>query len=70
MTNELPSVAITARFLALCNHYGAEQLAIHIVAAGRTAGVEGLPQNDDWAQWNASEMRAAVEYLERKCAKR
>ena len=70
MTNELPSVAITARFLALCEHYGAERLAVRIVAAGRTAGVAGLPQHDEWADWNGSEMRAAVEHLERQCGRR
>jgi len=70
MTNELPSVAITARFLALCDHYGAQTLAIHIVASGRSAGVPGLPQHDQWPEWNAVEMRAAVEYLERQCARR
>ena len=69
MPNELPSVAITARFLDLCKHYGAERLAVRIVAAGRTAGVAGLPQHDEWADWNAGEMRAAVEYLERQCGR-
>ena len=67
--NELPSVAMTARFLALCDHYGAQRLAIHIVACGRSAGVPGLPEHDQWAEWNAGEMRAAVDYLERQCAK-
>lgn len=69
MTNELPSVAMTARFLALCDRYGAQRLAIHIVASGRSAGVPGLPQHNEWAEWNAGEMRAAVEYLERQCAR-
>lgn len=70
MTNDLPSVAMTARFLALCDHYGAQRLAIRIVATGRAAGVERLPQHDEWPQWNAGEMRAAVEYLERQCGRR
>jgi len=70
MTNELPSVAMTARFLALCDHYGAERLAIRIVAAGRNAGVDRLPQHDNWPDWNSREMRAAVEYLERQCGRR
>jgi len=39
---------------------------IHIVAAGRTSGVAGLPATNDWPQWNASEMRSAVEHLEHK----
>ena len=37
-----------------------------IVIAGRSAGVSGLPENYDWTAWNAREMRAAVEYLQRK----
>ena len=65
-TNALPSVAMTARFLALCDAYGSQQLAIRIVAAGRTSGVAGLPGTNDWPEWNACEMRAAVEHLEHK----
>ena len=37
--NELPSVALTARFLALCRQYGSEQLAVSVVAAGRSTEV-------------------------------
>ena len=70
MPSDLPSVAITARFLDLCDHYGAQRLAIRIVAAGRSAGVPGLPPHDRWPEWKASEMRAAVEHLERQCARR
>ena len=64
--NELPSVALTTKFLALCQQYGSERLAGRIVAAGRSAGVPGLPDNDDWTAWNADEMRAAIEHLQRK----
>ena len=64
--NGLPSVAITTKFLALCEQYGAERLAVRLVAAGRSAGVAGLPEHDDWTAWNADEMRAAVEHLQRK----
>ena len=64
--HELPSVALTTRFLALCQEYGAERLAVSIVAAGRSTGVPGLPQSDDWTAWDADQMRAAVDYLERK----
>ena len=64
--NELPSVGLTTRFLALCRQYGSEQLAVSIVAAGRSAGVSGLPQRNDWTAWNADEMRAAVEHLQHK----
>ena len=64
--NELPSVAVTTKFLGLCQQYGAERLAVRIVAAGRSAGVAGLPEDDDWTAWNADEMRAAVEHLQRK----
>ena len=61
--NELPSVALTTRFLALCQRYGSEQLAVRIVAAGRSTGVPGLPPGNDWTAWNTDEMRAAVEAL-------
>ena len=64
--NELPSIAETTKFLGLCERYGAERLAVRIVAAGRSAGVARLPENDDWTAWNADEMRAAVEHLQRK----
>lgn len=60
------SVALTTRFLALCQEYGAERLAVSIVAAGRSTGIPGLPHNNDWTAWNADEMRAASKYLERK----
>ena len=64
--NELPSVALTTKFLELCQQYGSEQLAVRIVAAGRSTGVPGLPQSSDWTAWNADEMRAAVEHLQHK----
>lgn len=64
--DELPSVALTTMFLSLCQMYGAERLAVKVVAAGRSAGVPGLPESNDWTKWNADEMRAAVEYLQRK----
>ena len=64
--NELPSVALTTKFLSLCEQYGSERLAVRIVIAGHSAGVPGLPDNDDWTAWNADEMRAAVEHLQRK----
>ena len=67
--NELPSVALTTKFLTLCQRYGSERLAVQIVAAGRSTGVPGLPQSDDWTAWNADEMRAAVEHLQHKLAR-
>ena len=63
---ELPSVALTQRFLAQCEHHGSQRFAVRLVAVGRSTGVPGLPESDDWTAWDASEMRAAVEYLERK----
>jgi len=63
---ELPSVALTQRFLAQCEHHGSQRLAVRLVAVGRSTGVSGLPVSDDWTAWDAQEMRAAVEYLERK----
>ena len=62
--NELPSVALTQRFLALCEYHGFQRLAVRLVAVGRSTGVPGLPRGDDWTAWNAEEMRAVVEYLE------
>ena len=62
MEKELPSVAVTTRFLALCEHYGSQRLAVKLVAVGRRSGVPGLPESDDWTAWDADEIRAAVEY--------
>ena len=64
--NELPSVALTTKFLELCQQHGFEQLAVRIVAAGRSTGVPGLPQGNDWTAWNADQMRAAIEHLQHK----
>ena len=62
--SELPSVALTQRFLALCEHHGSQHLVVKLVAVGRGTGVAGLPESDDWTTWDAAQMRAAVEYLE------
>ncbi len=43
----------------------AGHLAVKLVAVGRSTGIPGLPQSDDWTTWDARQMRAAVEYLER-----
>ena len=64
--NELPSVALTKRFLAVCQAYGSERLALRVMASGRNAGVGSLPGTNDWTAWDADQMRVAVEYLERK----
>ena len=64
LVNELPSVALTQRFLAVWEYHGSQRLAVSLVAVGRSTGVPGLPRGDDWTAWNAEEMRAAVEYLE------
>ena len=61
--NESPSPALTRRFLALCEQYGSQRLAVQVVAVGRSTGVEGLPASDDWNTWDAGEMQAAVDYL-------
>ena len=63
--NPLPSVALTRRFLALCEHCGSQRLAVRLVAGERSAEVSGLPASDDWTAWDTDEMRAAVDYLER-----
>ena len=52
--------------MALREQYGSERLAAKIVSAGRRAGVSAVPETDDWTAWNADEMRAAVEHLQRK----
>ena len=62
--NALPSVALTQRFLVLCQEQGSQRLAVGMVAVGRSTGVPGLPKSNDWTQWDAQEMRAAVDYLE------
>ena len=64
--NELPSVALTTRFLALCQYYGSQRLVVRLVASGRNTGVSGLPAADDWTAWDADEMLAAVEHLQHK----
>ena len=64
--HELSSVALMTRVLALCQEHGSERLAVRIVRASRSSGVPGLPQSDDWTAWDAGQMRAAVDYLERK----
>ena len=56
----------TTKFLELCRQCGSEQLAVRIVAAGRSTGAPGLPQGNDWTAWNADEMRAALEHLQHK----
>ena len=65
--NELPSVALTRRFLVQCQHHGSERLAVQLVAIGRNAGMPGLPatatgrrgtltrcrrQRTTWNTWN------------------
>ena len=62
--NELPSVALTRRFLALCEDHGSQRLAVGLVAVGRSTGVPGLPASDDWTAWDADELRAAVDFLD------
>ena len=64
--NELPAVALTTKFLALCQEYGAERLAVHVIAVGRSTGVPGLLQTSNWTASDADQMRAAVDHLERK----
>ncbi len=64
--DELPSVPLTRRFLALCLDYGSMRLALQVVAVGRSTGVPGLPVSGKSTDWNADEMRAVVDYLEGK----
>ena len=60
IVDELPSGALTTRFLALRQEYGAKRLVVRVAAAGRSAGARGLTQSDDWTVWNADELRAAA----------
>ena len=41
--SELPSVALTRRFLARCEHHGSQNLVAKLVAVGRATGVPGPP---------------------------
>ena len=63
--NELPSVELTRRFLAACEHRGSQRIAVRQIAVGRRFGIPGLPAKDDWTAWDADQMAAAVDYLER-----
>ena len=65
VVNELPSVALTRRFLALCEHHGSQRLAVRLIARGRNVGVPGLPASDDWTAWDAEQMQAGIDYLEK-----
>lgn len=42
--NELPSVALTQRFLTLCEHHGSKHLVVKLVAVGCGTGVPGCPK--------------------------
>ncbi|MCY3846266.1 MAG: hypothetical protein OXH69_22300 [Acidobacteria bacterium] len=68
LAEEVPSVSLTIRFLAVCRECGDVWLAVRMVAAGRSTGESGLPRSDDWTSWNTREMRAAIDYLDRKRA--
>ena len=63
---ELPSVALTRRFLALCQDYGSERVVVRMVGTGRSTGAWRLPESDSWTAWDAEQMRAAVEYVKRQ----
>ena len=63
---ELPSVALTRRFLALCRDYGSERVVVGMVATGRSHRGGRLPESDDWTVWDAEQMQAAVEHVERQ----
>ena len=52
MDDVLPSVGITMRFRALCDHYDSQCAAVGAVGAVRKARVPGLPDRDDWTAWN------------------
>ena len=45
--SELPSVALTQRLLALCEHPRLATSGVQLVAVGRATGVAGLPESDN-----------------------
>ena len=57
-------MALTHRFLALCEHHGSQHLVVKLVAVGRGTVFRGFPRATTWTTWDAGQMRAAVEYLE------
>ena len=65
--NERPSVTLTTKFLARCQDYGSERLAVQIVAAGRSAGAAGLPERETTGRTGTpTRCEAAVAQLPRK----
>ena len=61
---------LTQAFLQWCDTHGSQQTAVDQVAAGREAGVPGLPAQDDWPEWDADEMATSVAYLDRRARDR
>ena len=61
VVNELPSVALTRRFLAESEHHGSQRLAVRLFGRDRNTGIPGLPASNDWTVWDAVQMRAAVD---------
>ena len=60
--NELPSPALTRRFLVLCEQYGSERLAVQIVAVGRSTGVGARGAVSDWTSspWQEAPLHVAL----------
>ena len=46
-----------------CEHHGSQRIAVQLVAIARSAGIPGLPFDEDWSAWNAEQMLAVVDYL-------
>ena len=57
--NEPPSVAVTQRFLSLCEYHGSQHLVVKLVAVGCRAGVAGYLRATTGRPWDAGRMRAA-----------
>ena len=64
----LPSVETTMMFRPCATSTVRMKLQSRRSPGARRAGVCGLPGRDAWPEWNAKEMRAAVEYLQNAAA--
>ena len=59
----LPSMRSTMAFLKLCDEIGSQRAALDLLETGRQTGATGLPAHNDWTEWTAPCMNAAVRYL-------
>ena len=55
-------------FLAPVERYGSEESTVPLSSGAGARAWRGLPRRDEWPAWNAADMRAAVDHLERAAA--